>query len=419
MGSILSMTLRSQAIPPALRSSGQLFVARGMSQVGTLAASVLVARSTGPKGLGLYSAGFALGSVVVGGPTTGLPFLVLRSTSERTIDLPTLRTAVKTQLAVSVVAVAVAGVIGDLSFGGVQGLAIGLTAGLAFVGLGLALLGSNVQSGSKRFLRAAIGDAAAGILFPVFTVLALALRLGVPGVLGAIAAAAFCAAIIQWYRLPPLLPASRLTRLRFTDALPFVLIGAMAAGYGRIDTYTLDLVAGTQVVGYYSAAYRLLGVFSLGGSAFGTVYYARLSEHGSTAESWERTRRTGALYFLLFCLSLLVALELGVPLIINVVYGSSFRPAIVPARILLLSIVPWALYWPKANALNSAHRERRLGCALALGLVVDCLAVAIIGRRFGASGAAWAWVVAESLTLLAVSLFGRGVLRHQQQLGEH
>jgi O-antigen/teichoic acid export membrane protein len=88
------------------------------------------------------------------------------------------------------------------------------------------------------------------------------------------------------------------------------------------------------------------------------------------------------------------------PWAIRLVYGSSFVSAVTPARLLLLSILPLALYLPSAAALTAAGRERTWMKIQACGLLVDVVLVAILGSRHGANGAALAWLLSE------LSVFG-------------
>ncbi len=102
-------------------------------------------------------------------------------------------------------------------------------------------------------------------------------------------------------------------------------------------------------------------------------------------------------------------LFVAAPLVIRLFYGSHYESSVGPARILLLSIVPWSLYWAKQADLASVHLERRATIALAGGLVLNLVLVAAVGGRLGATGAAWAWVASESAMLLALSLMSRRI----------
>jgi O-antigen/teichoic acid export membrane protein len=97
------------------------------------------------------------------------------------------------------------------------------------------------------------------------------------------------------------------------------------------------------------------------------------------------------------------------PTVIHLAYGSEFESSVKPARILLLSILPWSLWMPKASELASVGLEKRTAAALAVSFVLDVVLVAALGHSFGATGAAWAWVISQCATLLLLSLMSRGI----------
>jgi O-antigen/teichoic acid export membrane protein len=345
----------------------------------------------------------------VGGVTAGLPLLLLRRASEGNLNRRILRHAVWLQLCYSGLTVVLATGIGVVVLGGASGGYAAVASGFFFAAMNLASLGQHVQSGRRRYQRAAATDVVAGTLFPVFTYLALRLNTGVNGSLFAIGLACAVSCSVSWTSLPSLEFDRDPAPLRPLDGLSFSTFGLVNAGYGRIDTAMLAFVAGTAAAGYYAAAYRLLGPFDLLGAAFGIVYFSRLSEFNRNRDRWSKVRRRGKLLLAITAVVGAVVLFTVAPLLIRLFYGPGYGPATTPARILLVSIIPWSLWWPRPSELASVHLERRATAALACGLTVDAVLVALVGRSFGAAGAAWAWVMSESVLLFALSFFSRRI----------
>jgi O-antigen/teichoic acid export membrane protein len=393
----------------AVQSSAQLLGGRAFPLIGALLAGILVARTEGPSSFGLYTASFALCSLTVGGATSGLPILLLRRSAEGNIDSSTLKRAVLYQLGASCVAIPASAILGSVIFDGSRGFYATLFAATYFAVTNLATMGQNVHGGRRHFWRVAGADMVAGALYPALTALALALGYGVPGALLALAVAAAVSCLVAWTALPTFPMAGRASSLKVLDGMTFTAFGLAKAGYGRLDAVILSIVAGPAVVGYYSAAYRLLGPFVLGGAAFATVYFTHLSHAVSDPERWMRVRRHGALLLFMAAFIGMVSVSLVVPKVVDVLYGEGFSPAIAPARILMLSIIPWALYWPRLLELASVHQETRATVSLTIRMVVDVVLVVSIGARFGAVAAAWAWVASEFATLLTLSLLSRGI----------
>ena len=393
----------------ALRSSAQVVVGKVFTQLGVFVAGVLVARAEGPQSYGLYSAAFALSSLTVGGATAGLPVLLLRRSSEGDLDRRTLRRAVRLEIGFLVVAVLTTSGVAAVVLGGLRGAGAGSAAGLFFAASNLTTMGQHVQCGRRRYRRAAAADVVAGTLFPVLTYAALRLRTGIDGSLVAIAMALAVSCSVAWTRLPELEFDDVPSRLGPMDGMSFTAFGLVNAGYGRVDTVTLARVAGRASAGYYAAAYRLLGPFDLIGAAFATVYFSRLSGYSEDRERWSRVRRHGALVLAAISAAGTAVLFVAAPWVIRLFYGPEYGQSVGPARILLLSIVPWSLYWLKPLDLASVHLEARATIALGVGFVLDFGLVAAVGRRFGATGAAWAWVVSESAMLVGLSLLSRHI----------
>jgi PST family polysaccharide transporter len=184
----------------------------------------------------------------------------------------------------------------------------------------------------------------------------------------------------------------------------------MNGSYGRIDTPTLLAVASAAAAGFYSAAYRLLGPFTLIGTAVGTFYFSRISAHSGDRTAWARVRTRGALLLATTGTGGTLLMIAFTPVIIHLVYGSRYDAAIGPARILLLSVIPWSLYRFAPADLASVHLEMRATIALGFGLAIDFALVVVLGRKFGPSGAAWAWVISETFIFLALKLASRGII---------
>lgn len=410
--------LARRALPlTALRSGGQLVAGSATAQLGIFLAGVVVARSESPQSFGLYAAAFALGAVAVGGVAAGLPILLLRRAAEGDIDGPVLRRSIRLQVVVSLPAVAVAAGAGAVLLGGWEGAAAGGAAGLFFTANHLATLGQCVQSGRRRFHRAAATDVVAGTLFPVLTFVALELGAGVVGALGAITVACAVSWAVAWTGLPELARPEGASPVRLRQGLSFSVLGLAKAGYGRLDTVTVGAVAGAAPAGVYAAGYRLLGPFYLVGNALATVYFSRLSEHNGDRPRWLAVRRRGRWALLGSVTAGAVVLFAAAPVVVETVYGARYTGAVGPLRILLLSVVPWALYWPRLSELASVHLEQRATAALGAGLVLNIVLVASVAGASGATGAAWAWVASEVVTLVALVVLSRNVADRVGALG--
>src|SRR5262249_21147585 len=92
------------------------------------------------------------------------------------------------------------------------------------------------------------------------------------------------------------------------------------------------------------------------------------------------------------------------PLAISTLFGDEYRSASAVGRILILSVIPFAWYWPIIHALNTADRTRDVALLLSTSIITDVIGVVVLGTKFGAVGAAIAWLIAESMLLVLAEL---------------
>jgi len=379
-------------------------MARGVTQAGVFISAVAVARVLGPGPLGRYSLLISLAGILVGGVGAGIPVLALRETAAGRTGAELNGRLLTSQLTATGAVTTLLGLAGYFLLGGQDGLALGLLAGLSFVAMSLVTLGSSLQAGRGRYLRAVIGESVTGVASAGLTLLALSFGWGLRGAVAALFLGALAGALVLWAGVPRSWPgASGPVSQALRQSAPFLALGLFNAGYLRIDIVILSLVASTGTVGIYSAAYRVLGPFGLLMSGFGTVLLARLSTPGRSQDRWHAVRRYGRLLLVGVTLPVVAGGLLAIPWLVDVVYGPSYSASVLPARVLLCSVLPLAWYWPSAHALNAAGREKTWTLLLGILIVTDAVLVAVLGRALGATGAAAAWLLAESLLLIPVS----------------
>jgi O-antigen/teichoic acid export membrane protein len=394
-------------------AAGALSFARGLTQLGTFGAGLLVARYLGPDTFGQYAVLLAISTIVVSGPGSGIPVLAQRESAAGRATKDMVRGLLAATLLATTVGVSALAVAGHLLIGGSGGALDGLFAGGSAVILSVAALGSAINSGHGHFRSAAAGEAMIGLLLPTVTACSLLLGLGLGGALGALLVGAAPGALFLVGAARRASdtgshgPSSSLKGY-LSRATPFAALGLANGGYGRLDTVVLRLVAGSTTAGLYAAAYRILAPMAILLSGFGSVFFSRLLASGP---AWRAIHRRGRWMLLTAISPLIVVAILAAPLLVKVVYGPNFSGAATPARILAVSVIPLALYWPSAHALNAFGRQRTWTGILLGGLGLDALLVALLGRWWGADGTALAWVFTEVIVLAAVQVAAGRLVR--------
>ncbi|GAC1441335.1 MAG: hypothetical protein NVSMB55_08860 [Mycobacteriales bacterium] len=387
-----------------------LLVARALTQLGILLSGGLVARHLGSSAFGLYTFYAAVGTILIAGATGGIPVFLLRETaSGRSADsevLPLLALFLVLALGGSVgasVAVLLAAPVGST-------LTLTVLMLAAFTLLALPPFFSALRTGRNQFGRAAMGEALAGPVAFGLTWLALHEGEGLAGAMLALAGGGLAGTLVMMRGIAlPRSPWSLRALARSTG--PFIALGLANSGYVRVDAIAVSAFGSPGSLALYAAAYRLLGPISLLTSAFGTVFFARLAPETPGGERWHALRRRGTLALVSAVTALTVLSVAVTPAVIRALYGSSFEGAITPARILLLSSIPLAFYWPLAHGLNATSGERSWLSILVVGLLVDVVLVSVLVGTGGATAAAVSWCVTEVLILLLSALVLRRHLR--------
>lgn len=387
-----------------------LLAARGSTQLASALVAVLVARAVGPQRFGLFAGLTAIAAVVVGGSSSGLPVLALRRVASNTAGRGFTTALWTAALRMGALATVLTVLLASLLYGMREAGSFAVMASCAFIALTLLTTISALASGQGRFFAAAGGELAGAVVTVGLVGLALAAGLGIGGALASMAIGPLAGAALIGRKVDrldhPETPEAH-GRLTFAELLPFIALGLASTGYLRLDATLLGPLTDAATLGLYAAAYRVLGVFSLIGSAFGTVFFARVA-----ASPTEAGPVKAATFLLLTVVAVpAVVIFIFAPSIVTAAFGSSYAGAAGPLRILMLSVLPWSMYWPTAHFLNAAGRERHFATILAVATCVNIAALVALSGRLGAAGAATAWVVAECVTMLLCLLALRRWIR--------
>jgi O-antigen/teichoic acid export membrane protein len=382
-------------------------VGTGIARLGSLAAAVIVARSLGRADLGRYAAIAAIGAIVVSGPGGGLPIMAIRDVASGRAGRSFASHAARAELLVTAIASCLGILAVMVIVGGKDAAQLGLVVGLGNMTLVQVSLATSLGLGLKLHSLVIGLQVAQGVLLPMATLVAVHFGLGLPGALGAFAIAGIpCATAGFWALRDPLrrLSGDSDNRHLFWRSKSFLGLGAVNGGYQRVDSVVTLAAAGAIATGTYASAYRVLGPFDLLEAGFAQVFYPRLSAMEAGTAAWDAIRRRATLLYTFVVVPPAALAFILMPLIILTLFGPTFRSSITPARILMLSLVPGALYWPDALALSACGRESVVLFIFLISTVLDVVLVIVLAGRWGATGAAWAWVVTELSLWLGVKI---------------
>ena len=179
-------------------------------------------------------------------------------------------------------------------------------------------------------------------------------------------------------------------------ALPFGIGGLFLVYYIWIDRVMLSVMMNNEAVGYYSAAYNLMGSLNFVPSAFVVALFPLMSIFFKGSDkSLDKIFRMGLKYLYMLALPMAVGVTLLGKEIITLIYGPKFLPAVIALDILI-----WAEFFVfidvlLGNMLLSINKENitminaGVGAALNIGLNL------ILIPRLGIEGSALATLATE------------------------
>ncbi|HWC33191.1 MAG TPA: polysaccharide biosynthesis C-terminal domain-containing protein [Mycobacteriales bacterium] len=387
-------------------------------------ASVIIARTLGPRGAGLYAAVLALVVLAQGLASFGLEDLVLArgpalgvdSSAAREIYAGALRLRLWTGALFLVAAACIALFASRDPLG--SGSVWTLASAAAYAGFnGVASLGSVIEAARFRAGSAALLDTTWSVLVTAaFAGLAATSSLTVVHALVATAGTQF--AVSVWY-LAVLREVRSSPRpvVRLRELGPFWLNGLLSIGVGK----TADVLAmraagaGAKPTGFYSTGYN---AFQTGAQSIveglGLVSYVGLGRvfgsHASretVASSWRLT----ALLALLVSSPVLAGLALYPDALITGLYGSPFAPAARVVRILAISAILARTIGggSSQSLLLVAGRQRTVVRIRGVLVIANVIGDVVLYRALGITGVAISTCVSGFLIGVAELVVARRI----------
>jgi len=373
------------------------------------AVAVVLARTLGADGYGLYSTAFVVASVCAMVVKFGLPNLVMRETATAAVseDWAHMRAvwgwagrgAALFSLAVLTVGAVTLFFLRDRLDPGHT-----LTYGLALALIPLLAFGA-LRAGALRGLQHVVLAQVPEMIVKPGVMLALALLLGlaVPATastamamqLAAVAAAFVLGAVFLWRRRPEELRLSAEYRLPSNIALwkPALTMG-LATGMNQLNNYTdillLSLFHPGADVGVYRVAYQIAILSLFGQQTVAMVFapeFARFKQSGNIADLQHRARLMARLSVVPPLVVLAIYLAFGAQ-VQSVVFGKDYISAVPAVLILTTGQLIAAVYAASGYLLTMTGHERDYLRLKTVGAVINLTVGLLLVPGFGIFGAA-------------------------------
>lgn len=182
---------------------------------------------------------------------------------------------------------------------------------------------------------------------------------------------------------------------------PLGLTTLFAAVYIYIDSVMMGFWGQIVQVGWYNAAYKIVGVLMITSSLIGASFFPILSKLFN--ESKEEFYRVFKYYLKLMIFLALFAVIFGIPLssyIIKIIYGDSFLPAVFALQILIIMAALYALYNTFYLGLIASNQQRKVFWISLIAAIINIVFNFILIPKYSLYGAASATLITYIVLLV-------------------
>ena len=240
----------------------------------------------------------------------------------------------------------------------------------------------------------------------------LAVRLGwtLSGVLvcyvvSSVTLVAVTALVVRWrfgpYRL--VLDRARLRRVA-SESFPFFLLVFLTLAYSKVDTMMIFFIRSAEEVARYEAGYKFYEISRFAVRPTGMVFFP-LCATLVASNDWVGFRAV-ARKLLLGAAAAGTFVAIGViavaAVFVPAVWGDAYGTSIPIVRVLFLGLPSLYVSYVSTFLAQAMHLEGKVAATMAGALVLNVGLNAALIPTWGAVGAAWATLVAESLLAIAL-----------------
>lgn len=184
--------------------------------------------------------------------------------------------------------------------------------------------------------------------------------------------------------------------------------------YTLVDTTMLGTWCSDSIVGYYNNASKLARIINSILSSIALVLLPRLSlyYHDGLIEEFRNIANRVLKILIVLSVPAAVGLFLMADVIVPVLFGSSFMPAVKTVRILSVLVIAVALNnFFGTQILLTVGQEKKLLISVMIGAGVNILLNSVLIRPYLQNGAAVASAISELCVLIATFIFAQKYLR--------
>jgi O-antigen/teichoic acid export membrane protein len=223
--------------------------------------------------------------------------------------------------------------------------------------------------------------------------------------LGGLTSLIVCFSILQkvfGFRLNAFRPDLSFIRRLFVEGMPFGLSLIIASVYNYIGILVLSFLENPEVIGWYSAAFRLIALTNIVPMILVGSTYPALSRFGAESDPQKTDLVYRCLKYLTFiALPLVAGATVLAADVINLVYGSDYGHSIAILRILVWAAALIFYNYFFGGFLKAMNAQKRLVHIQIWGLLINLVMNVLLIRLYSLTGAAYATVFTEGFIFIA------------------
>ncbi len=209
---------------------------------------------------------------------------------------------------------------------------------------------------------------------------------------------------IKRFTIPDLHISPDIRKTVLRNIIPFGVVGIFATMYFQVDVVMLSFMKGDAVVGWYSAAYKLVGVLMIiPGWLTVSIFPALSSYYKTSSDSLKFAFERVFKYMLLLAVPLVAGTVLLADRIIELVYTPEFQMSVPALKILVWSFLFLSLSYVVLVGLYAVMKERLAAAIVVTFSVANIILNLLLIPTMGLIGAALASVITTGAFLIVSS----------------
>lgn len=190
------------------------------------------------------------------------------------------------------------------------------------------------------------------------------------------------------------------------ETIPFMGLAVVGALYLNNDTLLIGQFWGSEKVGFYQSAYKILFAFQ-SINVINNAIFPRINVliHENKTETLKKLIKMVVLFSVLSLVPLALVITVFQTQIVKIIYGANYLSASPAMALLVWAGVVNYFRILTSNLLFAHKKQKQVFYAVSIGLVCSLLINSLIMSHFGFIISAWSLLISEGVILLVTIIF--------------